>query len=214
MAITMFSKILMFKRNKQGSYLIEASIILPILIISICSLVILIRIISTCEYVTFISSSNMLDALFSPNNKIDLITLCNEVKDNSDYVSSFKVTRYEHLFEDMDDDLIVLDTEAEFKVVNAIGIYGQVSFDLKLMCRGFTGKTHGIRPLDESEFYKNGRLQQVYVFPKYGEKYHIGTCRYLDKDIFKNAYAIKMDREDALRKGYTSCVVCQGAAYE
>ena len=60
--------------------------------------------------------------------------------------------------------------------------------------------------------YENSNI--VYVFPKYGERYHDKTCRYISYYESERRYIRKLDREDAYRKGYTPCIVCQGAAYE
>ena len=215
MVISISLEILMFKNSKRGSYLVEASITLPIFIISVCSLILIIRIVSLCENITFITSTNMMDAIFGHYNRVNLITLCKDIEDSSDYVSSFKVSRYKYLYEDNElSDLIILDAEAEFEVMNAVGIYGQISFDTKVLCRAFTGETQSKNPLDESEFCENDKSQMIYVFPKYGERYHNKNCRYLDQNIYKAAYWIQMDKEDALRKGYTPCIICQGAVYE
>ena len=80
MAITMFSKILMFKRNKQGSYLIEASIILPILIISI----LLIR-----GY--YKDKTKAIENNFNEEFKIDKLTLIeNDFSNESEKLYDFK----------------------------------------------------------------------------------------------------------------------------
>ncbi|MEL7654603.1 MAG: hypothetical protein AAGU75_01700 [Bacillota bacterium] len=47
---------------------------------------------------------------------------------------------------------------------------------------------------------KNGN--KVYCFIKTGEAYHTGSCPTVDK------YVISMEKEDAIRKGYTPCSKC------
>ena len=44
----------------------------------------------------------------------------------------------------------------------------------------------------------------VYVFPKTGGVYHLGSCYIVDR------YVIQMSEDDARREGYTPCLVCGG----
>ncbi len=204
----------MLNRNKKGSYLVEAAITLPILIISICSFILIIKIITICESITFVTSTSLIDAMFSYYNDFNVITLCSEVKEASQDVSDFKVTKLRYLYDDGENDnLIALEAKANFRVFDAIGINGNILFEEKVLCRGFAGKMQTINPLEEEEFCSNKKALTVIVFPKYGERYHIEKCRYVIQNISERSYMIKMDREDALRKGYTPCIVCQGAAY-
>ncbi len=53
-----------------------------------------------------------------------------------------------------------------------------------------------------SKNIKNGEL--VYCFPKYGESYHTENCPTIDK------YVISIEKEEAIRKGYTPCSKCGG----
>lgn len=44
----------------------------------------------------------------------------------------------------------------------------------------------------------------VYCFSKEGEVYHLGNCRHVKKAF------VEMEKEDAIRKGYTPCSKCGG----
>lgn len=203
------------KKNKEGSYILEASITLPILIISICSLILVIKAIMICESITFHTSKNMIDTMFGRNIGFSVNPLCNEMKEIEDSISSFKVTKYRYLYsEDELNDLIAFDAKAEFNIINAIGINGNINFSEKILCRGFTGNLQNGIPLEEDEFLRYEDSIKVYIFPKYGEKYHQRNCRYIKINKIENGYIREIDREDALRKGYIPCVVCKGAAYE
>lgn len=205
----------MLKRTKRGSYMVEAAITLPILIISMCSLVLIIKIIAACEVVTFVTSENLIDIMFGSFSEYDEISLCKEILDMSDDISDLRIKKLKYLYNDEEtNDLISLEAEANFKVINPIGINGKIRFKEKVLCRGFTGNTQEINPLAESEFTGYTQSIEVYIFPKYGEKYHKKDCKYIKQNISENSYIINMDKEDALRKGYTPCIICQGAAYE
>ena len=202
----------MFKENKKGSYLVEAAITLPILIISICSLILIIKIISLCEAVTFTTSINIIDTMFGYNIGFNEKTLCKDIKEKYPNISDFRITRFRYLYDEGEfSDLISLNAEVQYEVKSNIGIEGKINFTEKILCRGFTGNTQERFPLDESFFLEYRDSFDVYIFPKYGEKYHDDKCRYVTDSKIEKAYVIKMDREDALRKGYTPCIVCQGA---
>ena len=202
-------------QNKNGSYIVEASITLPLLIISVCSLVLIIKIIATCEAITFITSSSLLDTIFGYNIGFNEKSLCKDVEEISKNILDFRVTKYRYLYDDKEMmDLIALDAKADFNVTNAIGINGNISFSEKILCRGFTGTSQNKSSLNKEEFNKLKQAATIYIFPKYGERYHIRDCRYIEKSEIENGYIVKMDREDALRKGYTPCIVCKGAANE
>ena len=158
----------MLNKNKNGSYLVEAAITLPILIVSICSLILIIRIISICENITFTTSTNLIDSMFFYNNHFNEITLCSEVEKSSQDISDFKVTKLRYLYQDEDmDNLIALEAKANFRFLNRIGIKGNISFEEKVLCRGYAGNIQPIKPLREEDFLETIKALTVFVFPKY-----------------------------------------------
>ena len=203
------------KKNKTGSYLVEAAITLPILIVSICAMILIIRIVAICETITYVTTTNLIDMMFFYDNKLSAIPLCNELKENSKYVSDIKVTKLKHLYGDGDlNNLIALGIETKFNVFNGIGIDGNVIFTEEVLCRAFAGNEQLSNPLADYKFTEDKKAYAVFVFPKYGERYHKEGCRYIKENISERTSVIEMDREDALRKGYSPCIICQGAAYE
>lgn len=58
----------------------------------------------------------------------------------------------------------------------------------------------GLSDSDEASSY-------VYVFPKYGERYHIQGCFTMER--YPENY-FPMDRKEAEEKGYSPCLVCIG----
>jgi len=201
--------------NRRGSYILEASIILPLLIICICSLIMIIKIIAICEDVTFITSKHLMNAALNYYNKINEISLCTKIQNEIKEVTDFEIVQYRYLFKNgSNDNLISLKAKANFCVYNPIGINSEIEFDEQVLCRGFAGKYRNSVILSEEEFSNYKKASKVYVFSKYGEKYHSVNCRYINQSDTERAYIIPMDREDAFRKGYTPCIICKGAAYE
>lgn len=56
--------------------------------------------------------------------------------------------------------------------------------------------------LCKSAKVENGKL--IYYFPKTGEAFHKGQCSSVEK------YTVKIEKELAIKKGYTSCKTCGG----
>ena len=173
--------------SRKGSYILEAAIFLPILILSISALTLIIRITGICENICFSTAEEVLTMSLEAYKYRDSVSLCNKT------------------------DLIAVEGKADFNVVNAIGIDGRITFEEKLLTRGFTGMLNMGKCLDEDDFHQNKSTYKVVVFPKYGIKYHRKTCRYVT-EIYKNEYRQEMEKEDAVRKKYSPCKICGGAA--
>ena len=112
------------------------------------------------------------------------------------------------------DDLIGINSRSVFTVKNPIGIYGEIEFTQGLLFRGFTGAEQREKPLSEKDFTEYEKSQPVVVFPKYGTRYHIKTCRYVRQEYEGEEYKLEMELEDAKLKGYTACMVCRGGENE
>lgn len=202
-------------RDKRGSYILEAAIILPVLIICICSLISIIRIVGICENITFVTSKHLLNTVVTYYNEFNEISLCYEVEKDITDVNDFKVKQVRYLFDDKEDtDLISLEAESNFRVYNPIGINTGISFDTQILCRAFTGLYQNATPLGAEAFNSDIEARQVVVFHRYGKRYHDENCRYVRQNNVEREYITYMDREDAYRKGFTPCLVCKGAAYE
>ena len=210
----MNSKIPIMRNNKEGSYIVEASVILPIFIICVCAIILIIRIIAICENITFATSKELINASFGYFNNINKSSLCKRFEAEAKDASSIKINQLRYLYSDGEiEDLISVDATAKFKVNNVIGINSAISFREKIMCRAFSGSYRDGTPLGEDVFTSYGQAKTVYIFPKYGIRYHNKTCRYIKNKNEERSYIIGIDKEDAKRRGYTPCMVCQGAAY-
>ena len=201
-------------KNKKGSYVVEASITLPIFIICVCAIILIIRVIAICENVTFVTAKELINTSFGYFNNINKISLCVKLEDQTRNTSGIKINQFKYLYSDKDsDDLIKLDATVSFKVSNAVGIDSLINFRERVMCRAFSGAYIDGDPLSEDVFTSYGQARLVYIFPKYGIRYHNEKCRYIKNKEEERSYIINIDKEDAIRKGYTPCMVCQGAAY-
>ena len=194
---------------------------LPVFIICVTALALIINIISICENIVFIMCREVRDmdvnaykvkAMEAEGimNTFSYFTEETILQENPQ-ISQFNVKNLDYLYSAENiDDLIGVDVKTEFAVDNPLGIYGEIEFVLGILSRGFTGCLQDGEPLPENEFKSNGQDVEVWIFPKYGKKYHIPKCRYVRQDYEGEEYKIEMQKEDARRKGYTPCLVCGG----
>lgn len=201
--------------DRSGSYITEAAVFLPVLIISLCALTLLVRIIGICEEVCFITAEEILETdLQAYKNKIT-VSLCAELEErmSQEISGDYEVTGFRYLFDSRGvRDLIALEAEMRFRVANVTGIDGMIEFEGKLLTRGFTGLYRRGRRLAAEEFNHMGRSWEVLVFPRYGTRYHVPGCMYVKDTVKKKWRTTSMQKEEAERRGYTPCRICGGAA--
>lgn len=206
----------LMKNTKKGSYIVEAAMSLPVLILCIVAIALIINIIGICENIGYDSAKQMhkisIASYITERGDIAYRTaLQASVAAGSPKLSDFAVTGFDYRYSDNGiDDLIGLKTRANFKVTNSIGINGKIEFSQKLLARAFTGKTEESKPLALAEFQKNEESVPVTIFPRYGEKFHIESCRYVKQKYKGDSYIITLEKEDAKAKGYVPCSVCGG----
>ncbi|MGN0735414.1 MAG: hypothetical protein ACI4LP_06350 [Anaerovoracaceae bacterium] len=202
-------------RNRRGSYIAEAALTLPVFILCVTALALIIRIIAVCENIGFVT------ALEARDISLSSVSLCTEkniekrVCEENPQLTDFRITNLDYLYSDGNiDDLIGINSRSIFTVENPIGIYGQIEFTEGLLLRGFTGAERREEPLSEEDFTDYEKSQPVVVFPRYGIRYHVKTCRYVRQEYDGQEYRMEMELEDAKLKGYTACMICGGGENE
>lgn len=202
--------------DKTGSYITEAAMSLPVLILCIVALALIIRIIAICENIGFVTAAEIKDIdiaayIADKNYGLAQAAVEDSVLESNPKLTDFEVSSFRYLYSENEiEDLIGIRTKANFTVENPIGIYGEITFTQGLLTRGFTGRELNAEPLSADEFMSDEAACEVVVFPKYGMRYHTETCRYVRNDNTETDYKIKMQKEDAKAKGYTPCLVCKG----
>lgn len=202
------------KKSKKGSYIVEAAIFMPILILSITALILIIRIIGICENICFLTAESMMEMDLEAYKPQNTVSLCNETENKvrKENPVNFRLTGFRYLYNSGKiTDLISIEGNAQFNVVNVIGIDGKIDFTYRLMTRGFTGTIARGDPLEVADFLSSEPSVTVVVFPRYGKRYHIKKCYYVTQR-YKDGYSIEMEQEDAARKGFSPCRICGGAA--
>ena len=157
-------KKLIEKTGKKGSYVTEAAIVMPVLILSVCAMVLIIKIAAVCEGIWFAEVEEMRNAGLDTYKKITNVSLCKKIEEkvlsSEKSLTDFKVEECKSLHERNGiKDLISINSKADFNVVNPIGIDGKITLNTKIISRAFTGTLRDSSPLPEADFKERGEAE-------------------------------------------------------
>ena len=180
--------------NKKGTYILEASIIVPAFVMVMALLISVISAISSGEKALFIMGeelkiANIKSAFTEEAISLPLIVK-NRVERDSNQIDSVKIVDYGYLYEDMGiDDLISISIRLDHTGLNPLGKLSLFCVEQRVMSRAFTGLDrtgdHGEHALTGYEISKI-----VYVFPNRGTRYHNRNCPFLNpacEKVFLNS---------------------------
>lgn len=192
----------MRKNNKQGGYLVEAALTVPIFILAVFMLLSGVPTLSARE-----------NAVFSMTDEIRLETVKAAFRENP-YVLPTKIkgriyaenkqitrspvigTRYLYTKHQIDD-LISVTYAFRCEGNDPMGWFKSTSFSGKITARAFTGMLHQKTPSGHAESEK-----LVYIFPEWGMRYHRELCTYV-KGSCEMVYLTEKTKKD-----YEPCSLC------
>lgn len=165
------------KNTKRGSYIVEATITIPIFVIAVIMLISIIPSIRKAENYTFSICDEMrlesLKCAFRENPEPFPVIAYGRIVSENGFDNTI-ITKYKHLYEKNGiDDLITLGIKADFSGPDPLGMFGKIKFSGKVTARAFTGTLLKEVPSSGSE------EKVVYIFPENGEKYHGRLCTYI-----------------------------------
>ncbi len=203
------------ERNRKGSYLVEASLTLPVFILSAAALAMVIHLIAVCETIGYVMSREIKENLLLDAGILNHVSLCRTIEDGvisqHTNVSDFQVKRVRQKVQNGTmTDLITVSAEARFHVILPLNIGGRMQFQQKLMARAFTGTRQDELPLGEAEFMQGGNAAEVMIYPKYGERFHMESCSIVQNQMKSGNPGWCMDRKEAELWEYTPCEICGG----
>ena len=201
--------------NRKGSYLVEATLTLPVMILASLAIAMIINIIAACETIGFAASCQLKKHLLSESSNWNTVSLCRsleaEVAEQCPQLENFQIKSVRTGYRSNGvTDLIGLTTETSFHVFYTSGIGGGVTFEQKLMARAFTGSLQDSSPLDAADFMQGGTSYDVVIYPKYGERFHKTACGIVQQQKEDGNSGWSMDLEEAKRQGFTPCQICGG----
>lgn len=202
-------------KNKRGSYIVEGAMTLPFFIVAVISLALIIRIISVCEGITFSVTKEFrtlsIEKGITRRTTIPQARIYTKVLKDNFRLRNFQIKYFNDSYsENGIEDMLMIKTRSRLRVNHPLGIDGKIAFDFNFIARNYTGKKEEGKPLGEEAFKENADSHKVIIFPKYGIRFHRENCFYVTKKYKNEGNKTEMEREDAIRRGYSPCKVCGG----
>ena len=175
-----------FKRciGKRGTYILEAALVIPPLVLVMVLLISVISLVGSGEKALFVMGEELklanIKAAFTDEPVSTPIAVQTRIKKDSNLVKSVWLSEYGYLYEKQGvKDLISVGVSMDYSGANPLGRLSFISIEQRVMSRAFTGL---YRTGDHGENALTGQESSdiVYVFPKRGEKYHKRTCPFLN----------------------------------
>ena len=193
--------------SKKGSYLVEAVISLPILIIAMITLNSIILMYACIEDCNFIAANEIrrgaAEAIIADTSIAVPHRVRKEVTGKYKRIESARLV--DSMYRDSKwgiDELIAFDYRLTLYSPNPLGINARADYDLSLVTRAYTGCERDEDNMDASEFMDEDS-EPVFLFPKRGERYHSEGCGFL------KAASRSAALTSAIKKRYRSCPLCK-----
>ncbi|WP_312650349.1 TadE/TadG family type IV pilus assembly protein [Aminipila sp.] len=199
----------MLKITKRGSIGVEAAIVLPLVILGILTISYLIKINSTNETVMSIAADEGRKLSIESYTSVGRIAafkfttkLDERVEQNSN-CTDVNTSNFRYLYSNLNiDKLISFDIDYKLDCKFPISFYEPILGKETITTRAFLGsnkyrKTKGFSTMEEME-----ESEQVWIFPRAGEKYHKKDCPYI------KVAATQAILSKNIKKKYKPCSIC------
>ncbi|MEG0430148.1 MAG: hypothetical protein RR536_00990 [Anaerovoracaceae bacterium] len=197
----------MKKNTKSGHYLVEVSIILPVVIVAILSVGYLMKVTSTEEKVMHIISDEIkLSMIGSYSIKKDLVLpfkIESRIKNENTHVDETRIKRFRYLYgNNFNNGLIEIANETVMKSKMPLKLGREFTIQNQILGRGFIGDNERGSPMSFEEMESDGESYIVYIFPQDGKKYHGKNC------TFVKAHETQLILDENIKKNYKACALC------
>ena len=191
--------------NKRGSYILEATISLPIFLIATIVMCSIILMYACIEDANFIAATELrrgaAEAIGANTSLLIPFRIEDRIKEHSQ-VEGIGLRDYGYRAERWgQDELIAIKLKMKLKTNNPLDLAARADYDVALVTRAYVGKDRKISNMSAAELM-NKSAKAVYIFPKSGEKYHSKGCGVLHAN-YKSAVLTA-----SLKNDYSSCPVC------
>ncbi|MDD4389624.1 MAG: hypothetical protein PHW03_02350 [Eubacteriales bacterium] len=196
----------MSKNTKKGYIAVEASILLPLFLVAIIAIGWLMKAATHEESVGFIAMNEgrrvAMTAYNTEFNPLFPVTLIYNIKQNSKGTESIAVKNYRYLYTSHGIDNLIHFT-VKYEADAKLPFYtAAVSPKMNFTLRAFRGlDSSGAASYEELE--KEEESIEVWVFPRYGERYHSEDCSSI------KVYPVKKILSSKVRKSYDACRMCK-----
>lgn len=192
---------------RRGSYIVEAAITLPVLLIAMIVLSSIVLYYSCIEDAAFITATEFrkgsIEAAVSEGQPLIPPEVAERTRDNHPILDSHRILDYGFRKNRNGlNELIYLNLELDMKTRNPLGILSQSRYDSALMTRAYVGQIRNCKAMTEAEF-RNELSDGVFIFPQDGEKYHNKNCTFVRSET--KAVALT----ESVKRKYAGCRICR-----
>ena len=201
----------MYTHIKKGFVTVEASIVIPLVIIAVLTVGSVMKLAYLEERIAFISGNELKrlaqDAYSKPARPFFPLEFRSTMNERMPELTDFQVADFKYKYKDKEGGGIYMDNlicmEISFAVNTWLpGNMGKVhsareAFLLRVFCG--KGNSHDLGIYDES----GTDYEPVYLLPEYGVKYHTESCTYV------NSYPLKSVMTSAVKRKYKACSICK-----
>lgn len=208
--------------NKRGSMVVEAAIFLPIFIIGMITLGYLVKFNAVQENVfhSFADETGKLaaEASIKPyalNYKSRVINRVNDENNNGNnhIIKDVNVTNHWYRIPynipsqtdlvDVQTDIIAASIDYDISIGLPVRFINSIPASDTIVCRAFVGDQQTSSPMPFSDMEKDEDSELVWVFPKYGTKYHDENCSVIKNDPREQLLSSQ------IRNVYSPCKTCK-----
>ena len=192
------------RMNKQGSYLVEATISLPIYMIAVIVMASIILMYACIEDSNFIATTELrrgaAEAIATDTSALIPSRIESRIKEHTQ-VEKLNLLEYGYRTSRWNqDELILFKIKMSMATKNPLDLASKADYDVALVARAYVGKERTLDNMTEEEMMADGSA--VYIFPKSGEKYHSKGCTYL------RAASKATVLTNNLKHSYSACPLC------
>ncbi len=199
----------MFKYTKKGNIGIEATILLPFVILGILTIAFLIKVNCSNEVVISIASDEArklsIETYTNIGKVVDVkfpLTLKHRLEEDTDY-ENIRVNKFRYLyFNGKIDNLISFNVQYKNNCNFPIDFYGQIQGNERITTRAFVGSDKYEKPKKFETMEEDEESEIVWIFPESGKRYHSKNCPYV------RTAAIQTILTNSIKRKYKSCRIC------
>lgn len=200
----------MFKdiKNKIGSYIVEAAILLPIFILGIVAIISVLPAMAKAERIVYQVSDEMrlecISSAFVQSEVLLPMKVTTRVESSDVAVRGFFA--YSDIFRQSSghmDEMISLHWRGRVKQPSLTGIFNDIRITGSVVGRAFVGAERSVSPGDRRMFESKQDSVPVFIFPNEGRKFHGRNCRMLTSNVSK---AVLTER---FKKSHKPCKICK-----
>ena len=200
------------RTNKNGSYIVEAAITLPVFLIAVIVMSSIILMYACIEDCNFIAANELrrgaAEAVIADTSLAIPYRIRKEIEDKHSQIESARLNEAGRRISRWGtDELLTIDYTLRLRINNPLGIKAAADYDLSLVTRAYVGKERDVGNMSVEEFAEEDSVP-VYIFPKRGEKYHSEGCGFLKAASRSGTLTASM------KKQYKACPTCHSGRAE